>query len=41
MCTRTQGKDFVITLDLCSAFFSDVKFLYGKPLMSNGGSRSI
>ena len=41
MCTRTQGKDFVITLDLCSAFVSDVKFLYGKPLMSNGGNRSI
>lgn len=41
MCPRTQGKDFVITLDLCSACFSDLKFIYGKPLMSNGGNRSI
>lgn len=41
MCPRTQGEDFVITLDLCSAFFSDVKFLCGQPLISNGGNRSI
>lgn len=42
VCPRTQGKGFVIAqFRPLMRFFRDVKFLYGKPLMSNGGKLSI